>query len=216
MRFEIEQQQRAEHPRVAHRHGQGQRARVDRSIREPKPQVQRNRTAVSALERCRQRIQQSREDERQRFEHLDRPLELARVDEPADAGIRHERPRIEAACEPLERNAFGPQTRGQCSGRQHRQLADRRQSPPAEHIEAAHRPRPDRCGLTLLDELLKYGERHVAQCRGGILHRNLNPVVGAGEQQRRGLRRGDCDARGTGTREVIGNRCRISQETRQT
>ena len=137
MGLEIEQQQRAEHTWIPHRHRQRERPRIHRPIGEPELQVQRNRPAIGPLERLRQRIQQSREDERQRLEQLDRPLELARLDEPADAGIRHERSRIAASGQLLESTPFGPQSRRQRISRQRRQITQRGQAPAAEHVEAA-------------------------------------------------------------------------------
>ena len=81
MGFQIEQQQRAQDARIAHRRRQLQQPRVRRPIGQPQRQMHRDRAAVRLLERGRQRIEQPGEHERQRLERVDRPFQLARSDE---------------------------------------------------------------------------------------------------------------------------------------
>src|SRR5262245_66321074 len=74
--FEIEQEQRPQDARIAHRRRQLQQALMDAAIREAQVEMDRHGAAIGAFERGRQRIEQPREHERQRLELLDRPLEL--------------------------------------------------------------------------------------------------------------------------------------------
>ena len=105
--FEIEQQQRAQDARIAHRRRQLQHARMRRAIGQPQIEADRRRAAVGALERRRQRLEQPREHERQRLERVDRPLELEAADVARRLAVGHERARIEPAREALQRHRRG-------------------------------------------------------------------------------------------------------------
>ena len=66
------------------------------------------RSAIRALERVGQRVEQPCKHERQRLERLDRPLEVHRADEAWGPGSRHERRGVGAAREPLQLHAVLP------------------------------------------------------------------------------------------------------------
>ncbi len=95
MRFEIEEQQRAQDPRIAHRDRQLQHPGMGRPIDQPQVQPDGGRAAIGALECERQRIQQPREHERQWLEAVDRPFQLHLLAVPRHIRIRHERTRID-------------------------------------------------------------------------------------------------------------------------
>ena len=78
VRFEIQQQQRAQHFRIAHRRRQLQAAQVQVARHEAQAQVQGGRAAIAVLEALAQRIEQPREDERERLEFRDGPFQLER------------------------------------------------------------------------------------------------------------------------------------------
>ena len=93
--------------------------------------------AVGALERHSQRVEQAREHERQGFEFLDRPLEFDRLNEPRHTAIGHERPRIDAACEALQRYSFLTKSCRHLIGRQRGKLSDGADPPPFQNVEGA-------------------------------------------------------------------------------
>ncbi len=84
-------------------------------------QVDGRRGPVRTLERSGQRLEQPREHERQRLQPVNRPLELDAFEKARHVGIGHERARIDATRQPLQRDARLPQPRGQRPGRQGRQ-----------------------------------------------------------------------------------------------
>ena len=137
MRFEIEQRQRPQRPRIAHRRRQLQRpfvhhARLACGLDEEETHVQHGRAAIAALEMRFERLQQTAEHERQRLEPLDRPLEIERLLEALLGHGRHERSGILTAREPLPSHARLPETRGHIVGRQRREIAERAQTPAFE------------------------------------------------------------------------------------
>ncbi len=83
MRLEIEQRQRPQRPHVAHRRRQFEPPRMDLAAlsgwSQPQPHVQHGDAAIAPFEARRQRLEQPCQDERQRLERLDRPLELERA-----------------------------------------------------------------------------------------------------------------------------------------
>ncbi len=132
MRFEIEQRERAERARVLHRRRQLQRAFVHRPRHQVQAHVEHGGAAAAAIEMRRQRLEQPAQDERQRLQAVDRPLEIERL---LEALLRHcgqQRPRILASRQPLPPDARLPETGGDGIGRQLRDIAERPQSPLSE------------------------------------------------------------------------------------
>jgi hypothetical protein len=74
MRFEIEQRERTQRPHVADRRGQLQAARARVVRDEAERHVQYGRAAIAPLEARGERLEQTREHERQRLESIDRPF----------------------------------------------------------------------------------------------------------------------------------------------
>ena len=227
VRLEVEQQQRPQHTRIAHRRRQAEGARVRRPVGEPQVQAQRHAAAIGCFERGGQRFEQPRKDERQRLQQLDRPFELERCDEPAHPGIGDERPRIDAARQALVGDAGRTEPRRQVGGGQCREFADRRQPPPRQDVErprgacrsAASRTRSAggriKVGVDLGGEILKDGEWNVMQRLSRIAGRDGDASAGAGQQDRRGLRDGDRHLRRAGTREMLGYRARVAEQPLQ-
>ena len=111
MRFEIQHQQRAQHARIAHGGWELQYTPVHGAIDEPEIQPQRRRAAIRSLERSRQRIEQPCQNERQRLQRVDRPLELHPLNEARNVRIRHERPGIQPQRELPNPHAVLPHAR---------------------------------------------------------------------------------------------------------
>ena len=76
MRFEIEQRERTERADITHGRRQLQAARPGLASDQAERDVQHCRATVAPLETRRQRLEQSRQHERQRLEPVDRPFEL--------------------------------------------------------------------------------------------------------------------------------------------
>ena len=132
MRLEIEQRERAQRARVAHRRRQLQRPLVRGLRHEVQPHVEHRRAAIAAFEVGRQRLDEAAEHERQRLEPFDRPLEIERLLEAFLGHRGHERRGVFAAREPLPLHAGLAEARGHVGGRQRRHLAERAQAPAAE------------------------------------------------------------------------------------
>jgi len=94
--------------------------------------VQHRRAAVAPLEARRQRLEQTRQHERQRLEPLDRPLQLQRRLEPLLFEGRHQRPDIVAARDRLPDERLAAEPRREIPRRQRRQLAERLHAPAPE------------------------------------------------------------------------------------
>ena len=140
MRFEIEQRQRAQRARIAHRRRQLQRPLVHVARRRHVVLTRQSRTCSTAAprprrSRCAERLQQPAEHERQRLEPLDRPLEIERLLEALLGHRRHERSGVLAAREPLPPHTGLPEPRRDVVGRQRRQIAQRAQAPAAERLD---------------------------------------------------------------------------------
>ena len=135
MRFEIQQQQRAQHLRIAHRRRQLQAAQVQIARDEPQAQVQHGRAAIAVLEALAERIEQPREHERERLEVRDGPLQFERRLEGLFLERGHERPRVFAARQALPADAVLPQPLREIGGRQRGQFAQRAQAPAGEDSE---------------------------------------------------------------------------------
>ena len=129
MRFEIEQRQRAQRADVAQRCGQLQMPLVQLTRDQPQRDVQRRRPAIARFETRRQRFEQTREHERQRFEPFDRPLEIERRVEPLLRERRHERPDVVAARDRLPEESLRSEARGEVGRRQRGELAKRLHTP---------------------------------------------------------------------------------------
>ncbi len=148
IRLEIEQRQRAQHARVAHRRRQLDRtlvnvapafakatARSRRSasrgggVDQRQRDAQHDGAAVAALEPLAQRVEQPRQDKRQRLEAVDRPFEIERCLELLRHAGRHERPHLFAARPPLPPEAGLAETSGELARRERCQIAEGAQAP---------------------------------------------------------------------------------------
>ena len=90
MRLQIEHRERAQRPDVAHRRRQLEPPRVRVLRHQPQLHVQHGDAAIAQLEPQRQRLEQPRENERQRLEPFDRPIEVERRFEPLVFHVRHQ------------------------------------------------------------------------------------------------------------------------------
>ena len=135
MRFQIQQDERAQRLRIAHRRGELQRARVEIARRQVQIGREHRRAAVGALEAHRQRLEHAAEHERQRFEPFDRPFEFERRLERFVVDQRHQRRQILAARGVLPAWSERAEPRRQLGGRQIRQLRQRADPPAAQHVE---------------------------------------------------------------------------------
>ena len=99
---------------------------------EAQQDVQHRSAAIAALEARRQRLEQPREDERQRLEPVDWPFEIERRFEPLVFERRHERPNIFAARDGLPDECVTSKPRRQIRLRQCRELAERFHPPAFE------------------------------------------------------------------------------------
>jgi hypothetical protein len=97
MRLEIEQRERPQRAHIPQRRRQLQPARRGLLGDEAQQHVQHRGAAIAPLEARGQRLEQPRQDERQRLEICDRPLEIERRLEPFLLEHRHERPTVLAA-----------------------------------------------------------------------------------------------------------------------
>src|SRR5206468_10872421 len=95
--------------------------------------VENSRAAVAALETDRQRLEKPREDERQRLEPVDRPLEIERRLEPLVRKRRHERPLILAARNRLPHERLRSEARGEIGRWERGELAEGFETPVSEY-----------------------------------------------------------------------------------
>ena len=135
MRFQIEQDERAQRLRIAHRRGQLQRARVRLARGEVQLGVQHRGAAIGAFETHGQRLEHAAQHERQRLQAFDRPFELERRVERLVVDERHERRQVLAARGVLPPRTERPEARRQLGGRQRRKLSQRADAPAAQHVE---------------------------------------------------------------------------------
>jgi hypothetical protein len=133
MRFEIQQQQRAQHFRIAHGRRQLQAADVQGPRHEPEAQVQDGGAAIAIFEALAQGIEQPAEYERERLEILDGPLQFERCLERFFNRRRRQRPRVFAAREALPADAVLPQPLREVGRRQRGQFAQRTKTPANKH-----------------------------------------------------------------------------------
>lgn len=146
MRFEIEDDQRPQHARIAHRHRQAEAPHVELAGHQPERRLQRDRAEAIVIEPRAQRIDDAPEREGQRLDGLDRPLEGARRLERLRLGGRHQRPRVEPARHRVPGQPRRAEALEEIGGRQRRQRAERRQAPAPpqrqRHLGAGRGRRP--------------------------------------------------------------------------
>ena len=135
MRFQIQQDQRAQRFRIAHGRGQLQRARVGVASGEVQFGVQHRGAAVGAFESHRKRFQHAPQDERKWLQTFDGPFELERGVEGLVVDERHERRQVVATRGVLPARTERPQARRQFGRRQIGEHPQRADAPAAQHIE---------------------------------------------------------------------------------
>ena len=112
----------------------------------PGHQVQARRhgdgAAIGALECRRQRLALARENERERLETVDRPLEIQAVDEPLRVLDRHERRGVLAGSGLMETDSERAEPGVQIGAAKAREITQRAQAPAFEDSEGICEIRP--------------------------------------------------------------------------
>jgi hypothetical protein len=187
-------------------------------------QVQRHGAAIGALQGRRQRIEEARKHERQRFERVDRPLQLDGTQETRNRGIRYQRPRIEAARQTLNHQSVGAKPSGQIGRGKRSELAKSGQSPAPQHLTRSlvgsrgcrtAGTRVHAChgvGIPIGQELLKNGNRHAGKRGSRVTGGDGDARPRTCQQHRRRVRRGDSHAGRACLRQLFRNRGGISEQ----
>jgi hypothetical protein len=168
-----------------------------RAIDETEIESYRRGPAISVLQRRRQRIEQAREDERQRFEGVNRPFQRHRLEESRHARVGHEWRAIDPASELLKREAVLPQSLGQFHRRQRCDFTERREAPSPERVQPIDRclqARPFAVNVVVLDEHAQRIEWQQRDRRGAIAVGDRRAWMGNRQQTRCRLRTRDGNA----------------------
>lgn len=135
MRFEIEQDERAQDARVVKRGRQLELPDVHLARDETQPHVQRRGAAIVQPELRAQRLEQPGQEKGQRLEPFDRPFERQHRLEPLRLFRRHQRPRIFAARQPLQEQPLAAKPLEQRSRWQRDEIAERFEAPSVECVK---------------------------------------------------------------------------------
>ena len=132
MRLEVEQDERAQQPGVAHGRRQFQSPRVYGARGERQARTHDHGAAIGALERARERVAHARQHEGERLEPFDGPFEIEPLAKVARLGRGHERVDIVPAYGPMQSHARLAEPRVEIGTRQARHLTQRPQSPSSQ------------------------------------------------------------------------------------